>query len=305
MGQYIDVMRGDEPKKFWEKDAEFLTQNFPDAYREALLEKTVDPDSPLWKVKKVILQRVADGAASIDRSDFKTDKDYQNALLKNFENITGIKIDEKSAEWFIKDFINNPKDKKSQEIIQALAPIVAEWSSEDSRGWWNHMEGWAFQDSNPNLTQNTWESFSDSPEFNRIKSLYNGISEANNPGQIQEFHKAAGLNAWAKTPWCMSFVQYVLRKHYGYQWPQTAAARDGLRIGEASEHPGPGDLVLIPRNGGSGYHIAFVERVDGSTLTYWGWNQSNMVCSKKMSVNSPGLHFRDITNSWKTNTRGH
>ena len=40
MEKYLGVMYPDEAKMFWEKDVEFLTQNFPNAYRELLLDKT-------------------------------------------------------------------------------------------------------------------------------------------------------------------------------------------------------------------------------------------------------------------------
>ncbi len=38
-----------------------------------------------------------------------------------------------------------------------------------------------------------------------------GKNESNSPDLIRQMHAAAGLNAGPGTPWCMSFVQYILR----------------------------------------------------------------------------------------------
>lgn len=43
-------------------------------------------------MRDVVLDRIADGAASIDRGDFPDDKSYEKALLDNFKDISGISI---------------------------------------------------------------------------------------------------------------------------------------------------------------------------------------------------------------------
>lgn len=79
---------------------------------------------------------------------------------------------------------------------------------------------------------------------------YIGITEGSDPDKIKEFHAAAGLTAGPETPWCMSFVQYVLRHDMGLTdaqiGPPTASAADGLNIGQIVSTPSPGDIVVVP-----------------------------------------------------------
>jgi hypothetical protein len=55
---------------------------------------SVDEKNPaLRKIKDTVLDRIADGAASIDREDFPNDESYQKELLKNFKDISGVSVE--------------------------------------------------------------------------------------------------------------------------------------------------------------------------------------------------------------------
>ncbi len=87
-------------------------------------------------------------------------------------------------------------------------------------------------------------------------SKYLNVTEWSDPELISDFHKAAGLTAGPETPWCMSFVQYVLRHDQGLTdaqiWAPTASAADGLKMGQSVAQLSPGDIVVVPGEGLSG-----------------------------------------------------
>ncbi len=122
-------------------------------------------------------------------------------------------------------------------------------------------------------------------------SKYIGITEWSDPKLIAEFHKSAGLTAGPETPWCMSFVQHVLRKDRGLTDAQigapTASAADGLNIGQPVAQPSPGDIVVVPGEGPSGKHIG----IASGPGMYISGNTGNKVAEKPIPG---GAEYRHV-----------
>jgi uncharacterized protein (TIGR02594 family) len=98
-----------------------------------------------------------------------------------------------------------------------------------------------------------------------------------------------------QTPWCMGFVNWVL-KRTGYRYVQTAAARDiqarATAYGAASiplNQGQPGDIALWSYG-----HVNFVYTANAGRYTFIGGNQS----SKAQNNNNPSSG--SITKSWPT-----
>jgi uncharacterized protein (TIGR02594 family) len=96
-----------------------------------------------------------------------------------------------------------------------------------------------------------------------------------------------------QTPWCMGFVNFVL-KRTGYRYIQTAAARDiqtrSAAYGATSvplNQGQPGDIALWSYG-----HVNFVYSATGGKYTFVGGNQS----SKAKNNNNPSQG--SITRSW-------
>ena len=99
--------------------------------------------------------------------------------------------------------------------------------------------------------------------------------------------------AWLsdQTPWCMGFVNYVL-KRTKCKWVQTARARDisspkyetvQVSIGDAQ----PGDVAYWSYS-----HVNFIYTKVGNTLTFVGGNQSPR--------NTSNPNDGDVTHSWQS-----
>ncbi len=116
-----------------------------------------------------------------------------------------------------------------------------------------------------------------------IARLQLGVTEAKDPGKVVEYHQATRLKATSpRTPWCASFVCWVLEKA-GLPNPRTARAADFVTYGNET-YCEPGCIVVFskthPDAAGSG-HVAFLVGVDGDQLLCLGGNQANSVCVKK------------------------
>jgi hypothetical protein len=55
--------------------------------------RSTEQHPEITKMRDVILDRIADGAASIDRGDFPDNKSYEKALFDNFKDISGVSVD--------------------------------------------------------------------------------------------------------------------------------------------------------------------------------------------------------------------
>lgn len=103
-----------------------------------------------------------------------------------------------------------------------------------------------------------------------------GVNEKDHPDLIREYHKIGGkLNAGGKTPWCASFVGWVLEK-CGLKGSGSAAAISYAKYGTPLDKSKPipyGAIMVIKF--GSGNHVAFCASDQGSKVTMLGGNQSS------------------------------
>jgi uncharacterized protein (TIGR02594 family) len=113
------------------------------------------------------------------------------------------------------------------------------------------------------------------------------IAGANHNARVLEYHATVrGHIRDDETPWCSSFVNWVLLQA-GFQGTNNAAARSWLTWGTALTTPRAGAIVVtkmpVPdtqAGSRSGNHVAFYESSDDKTITMLGGNQSGKVMSK-------------------------
>ncbi len=110
----------------------------------------------------------------------------------------------------------------------------------------------------------------------RLAEQQLGVSEKDHPDLIREYHKIGGrLNAGGKTPWCASFVGWVLEK-CGLKSTGSAAAISYAKYGTPLDKSKPipyGAIMVIKF--GTGNHVAFCAGDQGSRVTMLGGNQSS------------------------------
>ena len=103
-----------------------------------------------------------------------------------------------------------------------------------------------------------------------------GVNEKDHPGLIREYHKIGGkMNAGGETPWCASFVGWVLEK-CGLKGSGSAAAISYAKYGTPLDKSKPipyGAIMVIKF--GKGNHVAFCASDQGSKVTMLGGNQSS------------------------------
>jgi uncharacterized protein (TIGR02594 family) len=126
-----------------------------------------------------------------------------------------------------------------------------------------------------------------------------GIHEDSLPGQhnarIVEYHQTTTLKATTdETPWCSSFVNWVL-KQAGYNGTNSAAAKSWLNWGVAVANPTAGVITVIRKKipGGdaatgssSGFHVGFFVSLSAAHIRILGGNQSNQVKYSNFSLGS-------------------
>jgi uncharacterized protein (TIGR02594 family) len=117
-----------------------------------------------------------------------------------------------------------------------------------------------------------------------------GISEVARPGEhtqrIIEYHKTTTLKATTdETPWCSSFVNWVMIQA-GYRGTNSAAAKSWLNWGQPLATPREGAITVIRRKGatrdaatgsGTGYHVAFYVSSSATHVRLLGGNQRDRV----------------------------
>lgn len=107
-------------------------------------------------------------------------------------------------------------------------------------------------------------------------SNYLGLHERSNTGTLR---RVTGVNP-ARTPWCAAFVNGVLRQS-GRRGTGSNSAASFRNYGNATSAPAGGDIALVRRRGGSGYHVGFfkgyVTRNGRTMVAIVGGNQSNRV----------------------------
>jgi uncharacterized protein (TIGR02594 family) len=126
-----------------------------------------------------------------------------------------------------------------------------------------------------------------------------GIHEESLPGhhnkRIIEYHKTTTLKADTdETPWCSSFVNWVMIKA-GYKGTNSAAAKSWLGWGKALGTPREGAITVIRRKtsgpdvatgSATGFHVAFYVSGSPEHVRLLGGNQSNRVKYSNFSLSS-------------------
>lgn len=93
--------------------------------------------------------------------------------------------------------------------------------------------------------------------------------------RIIEYHATTGRFSDDETPWCASFVNWVLRQA-GQTGTGSAAAMSFASYGTRLDGPAYGSIAVISYGGGKG-HVGFVVGRQGDRLLILGGNQSNGV----------------------------
>lgn len=93
--------------------------------------------------------------------------------------------------------------------------------------------------------------------------------------RVLEYHDTTSLDAPDdETPWCSSFVNWVVRK-CGLKGTNSAAAKSWMKWGKELKKPVKGCIVVFSRKGGN--HVAFYDHEDANYIYVLGGNQSNSV----------------------------
>jgi uncharacterized protein (TIGR02594 family) len=117
-----------------------------------------------------------------------------------------------------------------------------------------------------------------------------GIRENAKPGEhtqrIIEYHKTTMYKGTTdETPWCSSFVNWVMIQA-GYRGTNSAAAKSWLNWGKPLDAPREGAITVIKKKGGtgdaatgstSGYHVAFYLASTATHVRLLGGNQRDQV----------------------------
>lgn len=108
-----------------------------------------------------------------------------------------------------------------------------------------------------------------------------GVAELRNGEnpRIIEYHRTTLLGAKNdETPWCSSFVNWVLMKA-GLNRTKSAAARSWLNYGYLLQNPIPGAIVVLSRGGNpEAGHVGFYySDKDSLNFNLLGGNQSDKV----------------------------
>ena len=103
-----------------------------------------------------------------------------------------------------------------------------------------------------------------------------GVNEKDHPALIREYHQIGGkLKAGGETPWCASFVGWVLEK-CGLKGTGSAAAISYAKYGQPIDKSKPipyGAIMVIKF--GTGNHVAFCAGDKGNRVSMLGGNQSS------------------------------
>src|SRR5512139_2686577 len=112
------------------------------------------------------------------------------------------------------------------------------------------------------------------------------VGAAAHQPRILEYHATTTLKATAdETPWCSSFVNWVVRKA-GYKGTRSAAAKSWLDWGTALASPRAGAITVIKRKGqqsdaatgsATGFHVGFWVSEAETHVRLLGGNQGDMV----------------------------
>ncbi|WP_228235929.1 TIGR02594 family protein [Allomuricauda sp. M10] len=110
------------------------------------------------------------------------------------------------------------------------------------------------------------------------------VGQQDNPEVLKYFDGTGfdGRTLKDETAWCAAFVNWVLQKA-GFQGSGKLNARSFLEVGEATESPEKGDIVVLWRNSPDDWrgHVGFYVRESQDHIYVLGGNQGNEVSIKK------------------------
>ena len=115
--------------------------------------------------------------------------------------------------------------------------------------------------------------------------------------EVLKYFKETG-NEWVttdETAWCSAFVNWVAKKS-GYEFTGALNARSWLDIGEATDTPQIGDIVVLWRVAPSSWKgpVGFFSRETDSFIYILGGNQNNSVCIRAYPKKQL-LEYRTLT----------
>lgn len=101
------------------------------------------------------------------------------------------------------------------------------------------------------------------------------VSGSKHNPRVIEYHSTTGKFSDDETPWCASFVNWVMQKA-GYQGTNSAMALSWQSWGKKLTKPAYGSIAVFSWGGGKG-HVGFVVGKSGNNIQVLGGNQSNQV----------------------------
>lgn len=120
------------------------------------------------------------------------------------------------------------------------------------------------------------------------KALYEyGVKEVigakDNPRVLKYFDQIGfnGSKLKDETAWCSAFANWVAKTE-GFEYSGKLNARSWLTVGQSTNHPGIGDIVVLWRDNPKSWkgHVGFFVKQTQSYVYILGGNQANMVCIK-------------------------
>jgi uncharacterized protein (TIGR02594 family) len=116
------------------------------------------------------------------------------------------------------------------------------------------------------------------PNWLKIAEGENGVAEIvgkQHSPRVLEYHATTGGFKDDETPWCSSFVNWVMNKA-GQGGTNNAMAMSWAKYGKKLTKPAYGAIAVFSYGGGKG-HVGFVVGKKGSNILVLGGNQGNMV----------------------------
>jgi len=111
-----------------------------------------------------------------------------------------------------------------------------------------------------------------------------GVKEISGPHhnpQILKYFEYIG-QSWVKddeTSWCSAFANFIAKKA-GLEHSGKLDARSWLKVGEETDSPNVGDIVVLWRDSKTSWkgHVGFFVNADKERIYILGGNQNNRVC---------------------------
>ena len=118
------------------------------------------------------------------------------------------------------------------------------------------------------------------------KGVKENTSKTKHDPRVMEYHATTGITNNDETPWCSSFVNWVMKKA-GKGGTNSAMAISWKKYGKKLDKPAYGAIAVIDWDGpGPGWkgHVGFVVGKKGNNVMMLGGNQANAVNVKSFST---------------------